>query len=221
MSCLKKSFSILLVIIATFNSITFASSLVRMETIDSFKQQPMANSISGNLMEKLFSLNNVKLKLKPNLIFSKGTITGGYVELLNGISGEKYASFSVEKCPYFRAKKLIANTGEEFLFVQAGREFASESSCTGIWLVGLHNGSYVTFATIDTVKNAGLLYTDISSSLEDGELKLLGFTRDRNCVNGQYKGHPAYPIGVADYGINSTYLFWDENAQWFGIRKAD
>lgn len=221
MRYLKKSFAMSLVIIVIFNSIALASSLLSMETIDSFKQQPMANSISGNLMEKLFSLNNVKLKLKPNLIFSKGTITGGYVELLNAVSGEKYASFSVEKWPYFRAKKLIANTGEEFLFVQAGREFVSESSCTGIWLVGLHKGSYVTFATIDTVNNTGLLYTDISSSLEDGELKLLGFTRDRNCVNRQYKGHPAYPIGPADYGINSTYLFWDETTQWFGIRKAD
>ena len=221
MSILKKSISVLLVTMTAISSIAISSPLIRMETIVSFKQQPMGDSISGDLMERLFSLNNTKIKLKPNLFFSGDTITKGYVEMVNGTNGEKYASFPIEKWPYFRAKKIIADTGEEFLFVQAGRVFASESSCTGIWLVGLHKDSYVTFVTIDTIKNSGLLYTDIATSLEDGEIKLLGFTRDRNCVNGTYKGHLAYPIGVADYGINSTYLFWDEHAQWFGIRKAD
>ena len=216
-----KVFAILLIMMTTFSGIAISSPLIRMETVASFKQQPMSNGISGDLMERLFSLNNTKLKLKPNLFFSGSTITGGYVEMVDGISGKKIASFTVEKWPYFRAKKLVASTGEEFLFVQAGKVFASESSCTNIWLVGLHKGAYVIFATTDTVKNAGLLYTDITSSLEDGELKLLGFTRDRNCINGTYKGHLAYPIGGADYGINSTYLFWDEHTQWFGIRKAD
>lgn len=220
MRIIKKLFLIVSIMIAVSNTAD-AASFIKMDNISSFSQMPIEDGVSGDITEKLFSLNGKKMRLKPKLNFSAYTIAGGCVEILDAVSGERYASFPVAKWPYFRAKKLIADTGEEFVFVQAGRRAVSDSACDGIWLFGLHKGSYVIFVTIDTINKAGLLYEDISSNIEDGELKLLGYARDRSCVNGKFKGHSAYPIGVADYGINSTYLFWDENAQWFGIRKAD
>jgi len=218
---INKLFLGIFVIILTMANISQAASLVKMENIASFSQLPKSDSVSGDITPKLFSLNGKKLKLKPNLRFSGYEIIGGNVEIIDAVNGEKYAAFPITKPPYFSAKKLIANTGDEFVFLQTGRQGASDSACDRIWLFGLHKSSYVIFANIETINKAGLVYSDISSSIESGELKLLGFTRDRNCVNGMFKGHPTYPIGVANCGINSVYLFWDEKAQWFGIRKAD
>ncbi|MBO6178128.1 MAG: hypothetical protein J6O04_03010 [Selenomonadaceae bacterium] len=215
----KLFFSTLITIAVTAN-ITYAASFVKMETVASFSQLPKMDEISGDVSPKMFSLNGRKLKLKPNLQFSRYMIKGGNVEILDAANGAKYASFPVIGAPYFTAKKLVTNTGEEFLYIQKGRLGASDSACDGVWLFGLHKGSYVTFADINTVKKAGLLYSDISSSIEAGELKLLGFTRDRNCVNGMFKGHSVYPLG-ANCGINSVFFFLDEKAQWFGIRNAD
>lgn len=227
-----KFLATLILSVFMMSNIASAASLVQMDMIMYFSQPPHGQGqISGNAASTLISLNGQKLRLTPSFQFSDKKIIGGSIKLLNTDTGQEILSLPLEKFPYFRAKKIAADTGEEFLLLQRGRVSVSDSVCSGLWIVGLHKGGYVSFVNIDAVQKAGLVFQDISSKLEDGELKLTGFARDRDCriydstwrntIGYQYKGHPAYPADPGNCEINSTYLFWDPQAQWFGIRQAD
>ncbi len=227
-----KFLATLILALLTMNSVVCAASLVQMNTIMSFRQAPNEHdSFPSDALGKLVSLNGHKLRLKPVLQVSDTMIMGGSVKLQDANTGEELFSFPLKAAPYFRVKKIAADTGEEFLLIQSGSLGVTDSSCRGIWVVGLHKGKYVSFINIDTVQKVGLLFDDIISDLEDGEIKLTGFARDwacrvydstgRNVIGYRYKGHPAYLTSLRNCEINSTYLFWDSKAQWFGIRQAN
>lgn len=121
-----------------------------------------AQLLPPDAIGKLISLNGHKLRLKPVLQVSDTMIMGDSVKLQNATTGEELFSFPLKAAPYFRAKKIAADTGEEFLLVQSGSVGVTDSICSGIWVVGLHKGKYVSFINIDTVRKTGLLFGDIS-----------------------------------------------------------
>jgi hypothetical protein len=175
---------------------------------------------SGSYKSTNFSLNGDKLQLNTNLlnISSNQHISGGYIKLLSQDRRSDYMSFPVENSPFFRAYKFSNTQGNEFLIITSGKSSVSDSLCTGLWVIGKHQGNYITYISLDTLRNAGLVFQTVATGIENGELRIIGIARDRDARNGYYQGHTARPYDSAYYYINEVRLFWDDNAKWFGIR---
>ena len=80
---------------------------------------------------------------------------------------------------------------------------------TGMWLIGNNQGKYVTYVSLDGIQNAGMP-TETQLLFEynnDGTIK----------INGRKDGFFPDKVGHQYWIIGSVKLFWDEDAQWFGI----
>lgn len=207
------------------------SSFVSMEDIVSFSQRPKGDPASGCFEKLTFPFNEIIICLLSHLQFSGNDIIGGSIDMMNAETKENYMVFPIEMWPYFRIKKIMTSDSNQFLLVQSGKNSASDNVCKGLWLIGKINDEVIPFIDIEVLKKAGLIYQDISSSIEHGAIRLLGYARDRDCriwsqssreVTGyQYQGHTAYPIFIGDCGINATHITWDNVSKRFIIKLED
>ena len=179
----------------------------------------------------LFKMNgkDAKLEIKLNFYNKYGSRknAGGTITL-SGI-GESLI-FPIKKDESAVVRIIPTTDKREFLFIRTFMDAANGSSaCTNMWLVGEANGKFVTYANLDTVTNAGLLYDDIVPSVRNGELWITGKARvywgadpqaPPRPMSSKYDGVPIHVDG--NYcTINSAVLFWDDAAQWFGIRMEN
>ena len=207
------------------------SSFVSMEDVVSFSQRPKSEPTSGCFEKLTFPFNEIMICLLSHLQFSGNDIIGGSIDMMNAETKENYMTFPIERWPYFKIKKIMTSDSNEFLLVQSGKNSVSDNVCKGLWLIGKINDEVIPFIDIEVLKKAGLIYQDISSSIEHGAIKLLGYARDRDCriwsqssreITGyQYQGHTAYPISLGDCGINATHMTWDNMSMKFIIRLED
>ena len=207
------------------------SSFVSMENVVSISQRPKSDPVSGYFEKLTFTFNGITICLLSHLQFSGNDIIGGSIDMMNAEAKDNYMVFPIERCPYFRIKKILTSDSNEFLIVQSGKNSVSDNVCEGLWLIGRINDEVIPFIDIEVLKKAGLIYQDISSSIEHGAIKLLGYARDRDCriwsqssrgITGyQYQGHTAYPIFRGDCGINAMHITWDNVSMKFIIRLED
>ena len=207
-------FTVLTSIAVCTASIAHASPL---EQIMSFNEVPKLG-YSG-LKNTYFNLNGDALQLNVNGVNRNSNhISGGYVRLMSKNGQKDYLSFPVKNCPFFSAYKFNINGGNEFLLLREGVSAVSDRACEGLWIIGKYKGNYISFISLDTLRNAGLIFADIAAETANGELRLIGITRDRNCRDGYYRGHRVRSYDLAYCAVNEARLFWDNNAQWFGIK---
>ena len=164
-----------------------------------------------------FTLDGSKMKLNID-------VSNKNAELKDS-SGNTVMNFRLERTPYFRAYKIKMDGGKEALLVLSGQNGVSDYVVTDFWLVGKYKGKYVIFSRLESAKNSGLIHQGIEvfTVNPSGELWIQGIARYRDCADGYYHGHKAVPSKSirAYYAINAVSYFWDENAQWFGIRYND
>lgn len=228
-------FAVCFAVVATLPGVGAASTLSGLHEIMEIYDIPVSGSVDHKDVNGVsLTLNGKPLRLVPTLSFDYrhgNHILGGYVRLMSGDGQQDYLSFPVEKFPRFRVYKFQNDVGQEYLLMLSSVKAVTDSACRGLWVVGGYGSQYVTFATLDAVSNAGLLYEEIVPSIENGELRLLGVARDRDCrtydpqtglwLEGLFKGHPVQPHGIAYCQVNWISLFWNSDAQWFGIRRAN
>ena len=202
-----------------------ANSQKLQNTIMEIREVPKLG-IGGNCKSTNFTLDGDKLQLNTDLLSLlslRGNmhINGGYIRLMSQDKRSDYMSFPIENCPFFDSYKFSNSSGKEFMLIISGKCGASDSVCTGLWVVGNHQGNYITYVSLDTIRNAGLVFQTITPEIVNGELRLIGIARDRDSRSGYYHGHTARPYSLAYYYINEVRLFWDDSANWFGIRLID
>lgn len=191
----------------------------------------MPENCSGDLNGVSFTLNGEKVKLRTELGFindGRGRhIGGGYVRLMSQNETKDYLSFPIGKKESFAVQKITTDTGEEFLIVITSVNAVSDSALSRFWLVGKRNNQYITYVTRESLKQAGLLYQSIGCDVTNGEIQVKGYapihSRDLYPPGDNrmtYKGHKTRREGHVLY-VNQVRLFWDVNAQWFGIRLID
>ena len=188
-------------------------------------------SCSGNLNGVFFTLNGEKLKLRTEIGFivnnSSRHIGGGYVRLMSEDESKDYLSFPIAKKESFVVHKITTDTGNEFLIVNTRVIAATDSGLRRFWLIGKYNNQYITYATQNSLNQAGLLYQDISCDVKNGEIQISGFapyhSRDFYPDDNKltYKGHKATEEYAGELYINQVRFFWDDSAQWFGVRLID
>lgn len=227
-------FAVCFAVVAMIPGIGAASTLSGLHKIMEIYDIPVGGSVDHKDVNGVsLTLNGKQLRLVPTLSFDyhhENHILGGYVHLM-GIDGQDYLSFPVEKWPLFQVHKFQNDAGQEFLLLLSKANAVTDCACRGLWVVGGYGNQYVAFVTTDSVLKAGLLYEDIHPSIENGDLRLLGIARDRDCrtydpqtglwLEGIFKGHPVQPYGIAYCQVNWVSLFWNSDAQWFGIRHAN
>lgn len=78
-------------------------------------------------------------------------------------------------------------------------------------LIGRYGDTYVPYVTLDDLRAAGLVGREVRWTVEDGEIVVQGWGRtwDEELVSN----------GVKYVQTDEVTLFWDEEAQWMGIRR--
>lgn len=209
---------------------TNIDSYVSMKEICSITQRPKCD-IVGAFERLKFAFNGVEMELSSCFQFLGNNIVGGNLTLLDSKTSECHMTFPIEKWPYFRIKKLMTAANVEFIFVQSGKNSVSDNVCIGLWIIGKFNDEIVTFINLETLKRIGLVYQDITSSIECGAIKLLGCARDRDCrvwsqnrneiMGYQYQGHKAYELSSGNCGINAVYITRNNMSGILNIRLKD
>ncbi|SFH90572.1 hypothetical protein SAMN04487861_10810 [Selenomonas ruminantium] len=186
---------------------------------------------NGEHWAKLSNFNgkevNVKIRVKYYHDYGIRKNAGGTITVS---CGREMLSFPVKKDESAKVQIMPSTDKREFLLIRTYQDAADGSSaCMGMWLVGEKDGKLLTYATLDTVENAGLLFDDISPTIKNGELWLTGTAKvywgadpqaPPRPLSSKYNGVPVKVDG--NYcTINSAVLFWDSAAQWFGIRMEN
>ena len=181
----------------------------------------------GDLNGKSFTLGKEKLKLVPSLRYKQQhgckKIAGGYIKLLSSDGSHDYLSFPVRDDGSVKAYKIYGNGEREFLLIRTYQGAANGSSvCDGMWLVGKQGDKYVTYATKETLDNAGLLYDDIDPQITNGQLEVRGIARYYgNGMGSKYAGRNCRRIDKWYGTAGSVYFQWDSKANWFGYRLVN
>ena len=219
-------FAVCFAVVAMIPGVGAASTLSGFHKIMEIRDYPVGDEVSpsslGDVNGVYFTLNGKSLCLVPDFMYFRGGhIESGSVHFMSGDRNQTYLSFPVEKFPRFHVYKFQNDAGQEFLLILSDVMAVTNSATKGLWLVGGYGSQYVTFATFDSVCNAGLIGEHFMPSIENGELRLLGVAR--YAYNGFFQGHRAFEYDRYDhcYYINWVSLFWNSDAQWFGIRHAN
>ena len=88
----------------------------------------------------------------------------------------------------------------------------SEDTCTSFCLMGRYGDTYVAYVTLDDLRKAGLVGHEVWWKVEDGELIVQGWKRNR--------GKELERTEEMDSLVGEVRLFWDDEAQWMGIRRT-
>lgn len=209
-----------------------ATSMLGIYKVMSFSDNiGIREDCSGDLNGAVFTLNGERLKLRTELGYinyhNGRHIGGGYVRLMSADGSKDYLSFPIGKMESLVVHKITTDTGADFLTVSTRLNAVSDSALKRFWLVGKYGNQYISFATQDSLKQAGLLCQDIDVDVLGGEIRVKGYipyhSRDYYPIGDNrltYKGHKV----VEDRGdlyVNQVRLFWNDSAQWFGIRLID
>jgi hypothetical protein len=87
----------------------------------------------------------------------------------------------------------------------------SDSTCIGFWLIGNYAGQYVNYVNVNTIKNALTAGYEFYPKIYRDRIVIESFVRNR--------GEALRRTGEMDSIVDSITLFWDDKAQWFGIRR--
>ena len=172
---IKMIFALSVVIFSQYSNAD-AMALNRISELMSFENYNGTSencSAPTDLNGAFFSMNGESASIETKLNFynqdGSRKNAGGTIEVS---SGNKKISFPVRKDESASVYLISSNADRDFLLVRTYMDAANGSSaCTGMWLVGEANGKLLTYATLDTVKNAGLLFDDISPTVKNGELR--------------------------------------------------
>ena len=230
---IKMIFALSVVIVSQYGNAD-AMALNRISELMAFENYNGTSvncSAPTDLNGAFFSMNGESASIETKLNFyneyGSRKNAGGTIEVS---SGNKKISFPVGKDESASVYLISSNADRDFLLVRTYMDAANGSSaCRGMWLVGKADGEFVTYATLSTVEKAGLLFDNVRPSVKNGELRITGFAKvywgadpqaPPRPLSSKYDGVPIHVDG--NYcTINSAVLFWDDAAQWFGIRMEN
>ena len=88
----------------------------------------------------------------------------------------------------------------------------SVDTCSSFCLLGRYGDTYVNYVSLDDLWAAGLVGHEVLWKVEDGELVVEGWKRNW--------GEDLERTGEMHSLVGEVRLFWDDDAQWMGIRRT-
>lgn len=136
-----------------------------------------------------------------------------YIKLMSADGKKDYLSFPVQK--YISSSIVVKevqgiNPNVKFWVVKS-ISGVSDSNCDGLWIVGPYQNKYISYVALDGLQKAGLEGYEVNAKVVNGYFQIQGWTRNR--------GDELARTGQMDSLKSTLLLFWDDQAQWFGISK--
>ena len=114
--------------------------------------------------------------------------------------------------------RTIRTNAPDMTFFEINADVGAHAMNCGYWLIGKHDGQWVTYVSLDSLATMGYTigkWHQIRTKIdEDGTGRFILIS-----------SHEYMPPG-AQYGYQRKHavdlqleLFWDDNAQWFGMRN--
>lgn len=207
MNHLKKIFFFLFLFASCF-CLCFSTQVSAQQTHFSVSNE---TSVDWDHKQFNFKDNNEKLKFvyadKAILKLMSRNNKQDYLSFLNYETGKGSSDYVI---------RTIKTDNPSMTFYEIRAYAGAHGRSSGYWLIGRRNGAWVTFVTIDNLRTMGYNLNQenhISSKItDDGRFILTN-------------KHSYMPPG-AHYGYQKRMatdlqleLFWDQNAQWFGMRS--
>jgi len=184
---------------------------------------------SGDLDGVDLTLNGEALKLRTDFSYVQCRsgdrhIDHGVMRLMSRDGSKDYLSFPMKYPDGFLVFQFQNAQGKEFLLIQKEYSYATGRDTHEFWIIGKSGDKYITYATLDGARQMGLLGESAYPTIRNGELHIRSYVKGWEARQDDghyaYQGHPAHPVGKSAY-VNSVAYFWDDNAQWFGVRLVD
>ena len=111
----------------------------------------------------------------------------------------------------FSVKEIHAEDPERKFWLTRTCVGISDDACKSFRLIGRDGDTYVEYLTLEDLQEAGLSGYEVYWRVEDGEIVVTGWVRNR--------GRELAFTGKMDSKVDEVRLFWDEDAEGIGIRR--
>ena len=111
----------------------------------------------------------------------------------------------------FSVKEIRTEDPERKFWLARTGVGVSDDACKSFRLIGRDGDTYVEYLTLEDLQEAGLSGYEVYWRVEDGEIVVAGWVRNR--------GRELAFTGKMDSKVDEVRLFWDEDADGIGIRR--
>jgi len=190
-------FMLLVVVIPSVSAMEITSH----DRIISFGIKPF----EGDTEAKVRDEDGTKLQFS---FYEVNPLYKSYIKFMSRDKKSDYFSFPVAQ--YTAVTEIKTSDPNKVFWLITDTIGVSSQSYSGFWLIGKYKGKYVDFVNLDLLIQSGFTPQNVQISYEsDGSIVLRQYKRNW--------GDEMRTNGMFSY-VNSVTLFWDDTAQWFGIR---
>ncbi len=143
------------------------------------------------------------------IVHDEGNWKTNYVTLTSADGETEYCSFPLGA--RFSVKEIHADFPDRVFWLARTGIGVSDDTCKSLCLIGRYGDTYVSYVTLDDLRDAGLVGHEVWWKVEEGELVVTGWKRSRS--EDMWRHNKKW-----DAQLDEVRLFWDDEAQWFGIR---
>lgn len=123
-------------------------------------------------------------------------------------NNNKVLTFYIES-PFCYVKKIVCKNPDK-VFYEIKDPIGAHGELAGYWLIGQHNENWVVYVNLESLRSMGAHFCTWRTEAKGGTLLIPTFnyvppSRDSVNVNNHV----------------NIELFWDDDAQWFGMRRVD
>lgn len=181
----------------------FAMKFVEPEEVKNVSFNPENRGIRGEKRVEVTDLDGTELVF---VIHDERSLESNHVTLESADDKTVYCTF-----PAGTWRDVTEITAEDparnFWLAETRTGAGSRSFC----LIGRYGDTYVPYVTLDDLRAAGLVGHEVWWTVEDGEIVVQGLECNRS--EEQERTGETYSL------VDEVTLFWDEEAQWIGIRR--
>lgn len=187
--------------------VAFIPSVFAMEITSSKEIMSPQGRISMNNKSNVNVRDEDGVKLRFTLVQDDNKM---YLKLMSKDKKSDYFSFPI--IMHSHVYEIQTNSPKKTFWLIQSNLGESSESCQGFWLVGKYDGKYVNYVTLDSLTGAGLgIYNLFPKFESDGRIVVSQWKRNY--------GEDIRNAGGKMYSyVDSATLFWDDGAQWFGIK---
>ena len=163
-------------------------------------------SVKGKTAVTVTDLDGTELVFT---VHDEGSHKINYVTLESADGKTVYCTFPAGM--RFIVKEIHTEDPERKFWLARTGVGVSDDACKGFCLIGRDGDTYVKYITLEDLQEAGLSGYEVWWRVEDGEIVVTGWVRNR----GRELGF----TGKMDSKVDEVRLFWDEESEKIGIRR--
>ncbi len=195
-----------LVVLLMAEASAFAMTFMEPTEVMNASFDPENRCVRGKERVEVTDLDGTELVF---VVHDKHSLESNYVTLESADGKAVYYTFPAGR--WFNIKEIrTENPERNYWLTESWTSFSNEFS-RSFCLIGRYGDTYVPYVTLDDLQATGLVGDDVRLRIRDSEIIVQGWQRiwDDELIKKGEKYVQA----------DEVTLFWDEKAQWMGIRR--